>query len=456
MLNLSRISIEKKISKEDLNTLEVLQTPRASKLLAKILSGIFLILLLAMFLPWQQNIRGYGKVTALTPENRPQMVETTIAGRIENWRIQEGQYVSKGDTLMMISEVKEKFFDPQLLQRLREQIDAKESSIQAKEAKARALENQITALKNALKFKLEQADNKVRQSELKVQSDSIDFEAEKINYKIAQDQFNRFQILYDTGNISLNKFQEYELKLQESRAKVVAKENKYLNAQNDLAIAIVDLSTLEADAMDKISKAQSDLEATKADLFDAYGSLAKLNNEYSNMEIRSNQYHIMAPQDGYIVKAMQAGIGETIKEGEAVVTIMPDKPDVAVELYVRAMDVPLLSKGRHVRLEFDGWPALQFSGWPNVAVGTFGGRIEVIDYVNSDGGKYRILIVPDERSDESWPEQLRLGSGVYGWAMLDEVPIWYEIWRQLNGFPPSLQTEPETDLKEGNKALVKK
>jgi multidrug resistance efflux pump len=456
MLNLSNSRIDQIIRKDELNTLKVLNTPKAGKLLAKWLIGISGVLLIVLFLPWQQNIRGYGSVTALQPENRPQTVETTIAGRIEKWNVREGQFITKGDTIMVISEVKEKFFDPDLLLRLEEQIEAKESSMIAKQAKIRAYDNQISALRNGLEFKLNQARNKIRQNELKVQSDSIDYEAEKINYSIAFDQFNRFRVLFDSGNISLNKFQEYDLKLQESRAKLVAKENKYANALNDLNIAIVDLSTLEAEALDKISKAESDLEATRADLFDTEGSLAKLRNEYANMEIRNRQYHILAPQDGYIIQAQKTGIGETIKEGDAVVTIMPDDPDVAVELYVRAMDVPLISKGRKVRLEFEGWPALQFSGWPNVAVGTFGGTVEVIDFVNSKDGTYRILVSPDP-DEEPWPAQLRLGSGVYGWTMLDEVPVWYEIWRQLNSFPPSLQEEPaDGGSKGGGKVAAKK
>ena len=105
------------------------------------------------------------------------------------------------------------------------------------------------------------------------------------------------------------------------------------------------------------------------------------------------------------------------------------------------MDVPLISKGRRVRVQFDGWPAFQFSGWPSVSVGTFGGKVEVIDYVNTTPGEFRILIVPDE-NDQPWPDLLRAGSGIKGWVMLDDVPLWYEIWRQLNGFPPSLYRAP--------------
>ena len=443
MLNLSKNSVNTLTKKEDLETLKVLQTPKASKLLAKWVVGILVLLFLIMFLPWQQNIRGNGMITALNPKNRPQNIETIIAGRIEDWRISEGQYVTKGDTIMIISEVKEKFFDPEQLNRLANQVEAKSSSIAAKYRTVVALENQIQAQRDVLKFKLNQYNNKIRQFEFKVLNDSI-------NYEIAKGQFSRFNVLYDSGNISLNKFQEYELKLIET-------ETKYLNTRNDLAIAVVELSTVEAETMEKISKAESELEKIKSELYDAEGSLEKLKVEYQNLSIRNEQYTIVAPQDGYVVKALQAGIGETIKEGEPVVTVMPERPDKAVELYVKAMDVPLLEPGREVRLEFDGWPALQFAGWPNVAVGTFGGRIEVIDYVDSQNGEYRLLVTPDP-NQEPWPEQLRMGSGVYGWAMLDEVPIWYEIWRQLNGFPPSLREEPgkEDNGDKGDKALVKK
>jgi uncharacterized protein (DUF3820 family) len=98
------------------------------------------------------------------------------------------------------------------------------------------------------------------------------------------------------------------------------------------------------------------------------------------------------------------------------------------------MDVPLLVKGRRVRLQFDGWPALVFSGWPGYTFGTFGGQVAVIDNIDTDG-HYRILVVQDPQ-DDPWPQQLRVGSGAYGWIMLNDVPVWYELWRQFNGFPP--------------------
>lgn len=429
---------------EHLTGLKTLQTPRAGKLLARWLIILFAIIIIAMFLPWQQNIRAEGSVTALAPEDRPSTVQTAIAGRIEEWHIREGMRVEKGDTLLRLSEIKDKYFDPNLLRRLEEQIEAKESTIGAKQQKSEALGDQILALESGLQLKLAQVRNKLEQARLKVKSDSADLAAERVNFEIARQQLERQQGLYEKGLKSKTELESRTLKFQESAAKLMAQENKYLASQNERLNARIDLNGVEAEYQEKISKARSDLNSTLSEVFESRGDLSKLENEYVNVEIRNQNQHVVAPQNGYIVRAQKTGIGETLKEGEAVVTIMPEDPEVAAALYVRPMDVPLLSEGRKVRLEFEGWPALQFSGWPSVAVGTFGGIVRVIDYTETPErqGRYRILVVPDP-NDEPWPEQIRMGSGVYGWVMLDEVAVWYEIWRQLNGFPPSLKDAPE-------------
>lgn len=413
MLKLSSQNIDKMIPQEKLYSLRALKTPKAGKILARWLMALGVVFIIFMFLPWQQNIRGTGKVTALNPMNRPQTIQAVIAGQIRKWHVREGQFVTQGDTIVTISEVKEKYFDPQLLSRMREQISAKESSLSSKDQKSKALTRQIKALKEGMNNKIEQTRAKL--------------EAEQVRFKNAENQYQRNKKLYESGNIPLTKFQDIEYKFQ--------------GAQADYTNAKIEVDRVEAEYLDKISKAESDLSNTLAEIFDGQGDLAKYRNEYSNTEIRTNQYQILAPQNGTVVKAMKAGLGETIKEGDAVCTIMPVATDVAIEMYVKAMDVPLLSKGRKVRIQFDGWPALQFSGWPSVSVGTFGGTVEVIDFVNSKPGEFRVLAVPDSL-DQAWPKQLRNGSGIKGWVMLDDVPVWYEVWRQLNGFPPSLYEEP--------------
>jgi multidrug efflux pump subunit AcrA (membrane-fusion protein) len=402
--------------------------------MAYTMAVVLAILLLTTFLPWTQNIRSRGVVTTFSPQDRPQTINATIPGRIEKWHVIEGQKVKKGDTIVSLSEVKDKFFDPQLLLRIQEQINAKKGSLDATNQKAKALQAQINALYDGREFKIRQAKNKVLQAQLKNQSDSIDFVTEQVNYQIAIRQFDAQKRLYDQGLKSLTELEDRKQKLQLSQTKLVSAENKYLTSANELVNARIELNSINAEYLDKISKAESDLNSALGYVFETEGEIAKMINEYANLEIRSSFYQILAPQDGFLVKVLKAGLGETVKEQEAIATIIPLKPELAVELYVKPMDVPLLAKGRKVRLQFDGWPALVFSGWPNVSFGTFGGLVAVIDNIDSQG-KYRILVKPDPNDPHPWPDLIRVGSGAFGWALLQDVPIWYELWRQLNGFP---------------------
>jgi multidrug resistance efflux pump len=416
-----------------LESMEQIKTPKLGRALAYWIGGIFLILVIFLFLPWTQNIRSEGVLTAFSPKDRPQTVETTIAGRIENWYVQEGAYVQKGDTIASLSEVKEKYLDPNLIERLGEQVDAKQGAAGATADKAKSMEQQILALQQGLTFSLQKARNKVEQTRLKLQSDSMDLVAQRMELKVAEDQFARQENLYNQGLKSLTELEQRRLKLQEAQAKLLSLQNKLEATRAELQNSRTELNSLQAEYGDKIAKAEAELSATRSYLYGTQAEVSKLQNELSSTKVRSQYYHIVAPQDGYIVKMLKAGIGETIKEGEAVATIMPSNPQLAAELYIKPMDLPLLKRGDKIRLQFDGWPTLVFSGWPDVSFGTFAGIVSVIDYTDS-AGKYRILVTPDP-TKEPWPDALRIGTGVYGWAMLNTVPIWYEIWRQLNGFP---------------------
>lgn len=412
----------------------LIRNTRGPKQFARVCLIIFAIILFSLFLPWTQNIRSQGNMTAYLPQDRPQTVQSVIAGQITKWYIREGQHVMKGDTIAELTEIREKFFDPKLLERIREQINAKESSQTSSVNKVAALGNQVKALLRERQLSIEKARNKVLQAELKIQSDSADYNAIETDLEIARVQNRRADSLYKKGLIALNELERRNLKAQESFAKRVSIQNKLLTSRNELVNAKIELNSLDAEYATKISKAESELNSALAYLYETEGEIAKMNNEFANISIRSGFYFITAPQDGFVVQARISGVGETVKEGDAICTIMPSNSNLAVELYVRPMDIPLLEKGRKTRIQFDGWPALVFSGWPNYTFGTFGGIVAVIDNIDTRG-HYRILVIPDP-DDDPWPHQLRVGSGAYGWIMLQDVPIWYELWRQFNGFPP--------------------
>lgn len=391
---------------------------------------------IVLFLPWTQTISGKGYLTTRNPEHRPQTIQSPIPGRIEKWYVQEGDFVQKGDTILFISEVKNEYFDPNLISRTGDQIKSKSMAVNSYQGKVKALNSQIEALTNERVLKLEQARNKLLQSKLKVQSDSIDLEAAKTNIKIAQRQYDRVVQLEKEGLKAVTDVEEKKLKLQETQAKLISQENKLLASRNEILNATVEISRVQASYTDKISKAQSDMFTAQSNQFDGEAQVTKLENEYTNYEIRKAMYHIRAPQSGYINKAIQAGIGETFKEGDRLVGIMPSNYDLAVETYVAPIDLPLIHVGEKVRIQFDGWPAIVFNGWPNVSYGTYGGKVIAIETFISDNGKYRVLIAPDAE-DHEWPKDIRVGSGANTLALLEDVPIWYELWRQLNGFPPN-------------------
>jgi len=455
MLEISKGNSDVNDFQSKVYSLKTLHNPRMGKVLALWLLGIFLLIFFCMFLPWQQNVDATGAITSFSPQDRPQEIHSAISGRIKEWRVKEGQYVNINDTLLVLDEIKAEYFDPDQLKRLEEQLTAKTGGIDATQRKIGALDNQITALSTSLGLSLEKARNKVQQARLKLISDSTDYIAQQLQYEITKRQLARYDTLLRDGLISQTDWEKRQMTLQEYTAKMISLQNKYLGTKNELINAQIELNSLMAEYSEKLSKSESDKSSAMGYLADAQGELSKLKNYYANMVIRNKQYYLLAPQDGYVVKALKSGIGEILKENDAVTTIMPSQPSLAAEIYVKAMDVPLIQKGRKVRLEFDGWPALQFSGWPSVSVGTFGGIVSVIDYVDSKDGKFRLLVVPDP-DEEGWPRQIRVGSGVYGWIMLNDVPVWYEVWRQLNGFPASLYEDPDSKEDDKSKKSGKK
>ncbi len=442
MLNISKHTVNQKVDLTQYESGKRAFHNRHYGLFNKFLVGFSLVLLVVLFLPWTQNVSGKGFVTTLSPEHRPQTIQSPIPGRIEKWYVEEGDFVQRGDTILHISEVKSEYFDPLLVERTGQQIEAKTGSVTSYAGKITALTAQIAAINNERALKSRQAQNKLEQARLKVESDSIDLQAARTNLKIAETQFERTQQLREEGLKSLPEVEEKRLKLQETQAKLISQENRLLASRNEVINAELEINRIDAEYADKISKAQSDLQTARSNQFEAQGQVSKLENDFTNYQIRRGMNYIRAPQSGYINKAIRAGIGETFKEGDRLVGIMPADFKLAVETYVNPIDVPLLHKGEKVRVQFDGWPAIVFSGWENLSYGTYGARIVAIENFISDNGKYRVLLAPDPE-DHPWPEGIRVGSGATTIALLEEVPIWYELWRNLNGFPPDFY-KPES------------
>ena len=451
MLNVSNNNRIDNKKLEKFSSIQLLHKEKHYKILNKILLGFVVFAALFLFLPWTQNISGSGAVTTLKPNQRPQTIQSLISGRIEKWYVNEGDFVKAGDTILFISEIKEDYLDPNLVENTKNQMNAKEDAVASYEGKVGALDSQMNAINSERNLKSQQAKNKIRQALLKIKSDSMDLEAIKTQIKIANTQFKRSVQLNKEGLKPLTDVEEKRLKLQEIEAKIITQENKLLSSENELINARVEISRINAEYSEKFSKAQSDQYTAQSSKYDTKAQVNKLENQYNNYKIRNGMYYIKAPQSGYVNRALKSGLGENIKEGTPIVSIMPAVYDIAVETYISPNDFPLIQKGEKVRVWFDGWPTIVFSGWPNLSYGTFGGKIVAIENFISDNGKYRVLIAPDNK-EQKWPKQLSIGSGAQTMALLDNVPIWFEIWRTLNGFPPNYY-QP---AKEKNKDVSEK
>lgn len=442
MLNISTNSVKSRFEGHDLKAYRSVMTRSRAHVLRNLIWGLLAAFLASMFLPWTQNVRSEGKVTTLTPEQRPQTVHALIDGRIQRWFVQEGDQVSIGDTLAVIAEINNAYLDPLLINRTEQQLQAKEQTVQAYMSKVTALDQRIDALIQTRRLKMQQAQNKIEQGRLKVTGDSIELVAAQTNLAIAQRQFDRTERLYNDGLKSLTDLEAKQLSLQKSQADAISRESVLLASQNELINAEVELTSISAQYVDDIAKAESEKFSALSALYEAEATVTKIQNDFTNYQIREGMYIIRAPQSGFITEVIRTGIGEAVKGGEPILTIAPNDVDLAVEMYVEPVDLPLMDVGREVQIQFDGWPAVVFSGWPNTSYGTYSGRVYAIDRVINKNGKFRLLVAPDA-AREPWPSALRVGGGASSMILLDDVAVGYELWRQINGFPPNFYTPTE-------------
>ena len=410
--------------------------------------GILIGLSVLLFLPWTQNIRSRGLVTTLYQDQRPQQVNTLIGGQLVKWYVKEGDVVQVGDTLVQLAEVKPDYLDPALLDRTKEQLEGKTQSVEFYKQKAGTALLQIEALDKGITLKLEQLNKKLKQLQLKIQADSAETVAAENDLKIAKIQFDRQREMFDNGLVSLTQLEQRNQSYQSAYAKKVSAENKLANTRQEYQITQLEISAQLQDNLEKKAKTEGDRLQSLTAMANGEVEIAKLKNLYASYSIRNGMYYILAPQNGQVINAKKAGLGEYVKEGEMIVEIVPDNMAYAVEMFVRPLDVPLINPGQKVRFLFDGFPAIVFSGWPNASYGTFGGIVVAVERSTNDNGSFRVLVKEDP-ADKPWPVQLQVGAGAQSIALLKDVPIWYEIWRNINGFPADYYTP------SGKESLVK-
>ncbi len=433
-----------------LTSLRLVRPPRAVRKLATAIVGLFLVLPVVLLVaPWQQNVPASGRVTAVDPLNRTQIIPAPVTGRLVEVYVQEGSFVRAGEELAKMADQ-----DSGYLIRLESQVLLTNDEVRAAKESVERYDEQLELLVQAREDKIMSANADLNAALQKVTQAERELEGLEYDRDQKQLDFERKRNLLPDQVVSELEFQKAEADYKRAKAKVEEAKAKVEEARENELGKGADLANVTSAESAKIQKTQS--ERLDAEQKQATAE-RKLNDANTVLERQKNQ-SVFAERDGYIQRVHAAGSANLLAQGEPLIELVPMTDDLAVELWVRGIDAPLVVPGRKVRLQFEGWPAVQFAGWPSVAVGTFGGVVSVVDSFGNSEGNVRILVVPDPE-DDPWPElpYLRQGVRANAWLLLDTVRLGYEFWRQLNAFPPTVSGPgpPKTDMNSDGKDKAK-
>ena len=292
----------------------------------------FLAFVFIMFLPWTQNIKTQGNVSTLYQEQRPQKLNSPIPGRIIKWYVKNGDVVKKGDTILQISEIKDDYLDPLLVERTQEQVQAKKGVRDYYNAKISTTENQIAAITASKDLKLNQIKIKIAQLQNKLKAEQAELTAVNNELKIAQDQLNRQNKMYEEGLVSLTQLQQRNVSYQNALAKKTSAENKLVQTQQEIAAQNIEQNAVIQEYTEKLSKTEGDRFQSMGQVAGSTGDIAKLENQVATYKVRKGLYYILATQDGQITQLTKAGIGEIVKDAETIGIIVPKKIDYIAEI----------------------------------------------------------------------------------------------------------------------------
>lgn len=416
--------------------------------------AMFILPVGLFFIPWQQNFYASGRVIAFDVDQRQQDIEAPVDGRIAKWYVSENQRVTKGQKLVSIQDP-----DPEILNRLAEQkraITARKVAARDREA---AFRMQVEALTRSKQQALEGAANRIQVARESLRAANEALEVSKLQRKVADVNFKMEKQMRAEGLTSQLMFVQAEAAWESRQADERRAGNTRDAAKASVEAAEADREKVRNDAEASIQSAMASVQSAQADAESAARELADLDIRIA----RQSSQEVVAPVDGtiYRVVANASSGGAFVKAGDRLLIITPavtGEGKRVVELFVDGNDAPQLAEHYarclrdqrtiHVRIQFEGYPAIQFVGWPSVAVGTFAGQVMSVDPHDDGKGKFRVLIEPDDR-ERPWPTEfaLRQGSRAQGWLLLDQVSLGYELWRRFNGFPPVVADKDEAPKK---------
>ncbi len=409
-------------------------SPWIRRIAFALLALFAIALVVVAFAPWQQNVPGAGRVAAYTPLDRPQAVQAPVPGRVVDVFVNEADLVQKGDPLIRIVDI-----DPEKISRIEAKLDAARKDLDYTLLTIDTFKAQVAILEQARDLAVDafRARTDIAREKLKAAEQQLRGAAATRDFAVTQEK--------RLARLAPQWIEE--IKLLEAQAARQRAEAEVATARAELNAARAAQANAEAELGRERETGNAKVKEARAKMQDESGKAAEIRAKIADLEgeLRAqNTQLVSAPRDGRVFRLSVNTESSIVRGGEVLLQIVPVTSQPAVELWVRGVDAPLIEPGRKVRLQFEGWPAVQFVGWPSVAVGTFGGVVSLVDPTDSGNGRFRTLVVPDA-NDDPWPDDrwLRQGVRAKGWVLLNRVRLWYELWRQLNAFPPVVAlTEP--------------
>ncbi len=392
---------------------------------------IFIFLVLILFLPWQQTVKGEGVVTAYDPSQRDYQVLSTMDGFIEEFYVSENEFVTKGTKLFKMVDL-----DKNYLQKLQIIQNATKDKYENSEIQIKNLTRQRDNAKEYSLVGLEVYNQKLSQTKDKIKSLFLKKLALEKNAEITKASYERVGLLYEDGIESKNKLQERENVYVKAKMEL---ENVYV----EIEIENKNVNIIKNDKIKFLKESQNKIKSLDNNILIARNGLKTLQQEIQGQSSNIARYssgEVMAEKDGHVVRIYQNDKNKYIKKGEEIIYFSPKVSTKSVLLRVSGFNMPLIKEGLQARIMFYGWPALQIAGWPKIKFGTFGGVIKKVESSSYEKGFYYAQIVED--SKEPWPRAnaLRIGTQANVWIRLDTVPVWYQIWRLMNALPPKMVT----------------
>lgn len=423
-----------------ISSYRMVQFPNSVRIIAYLFGFLFFSIFIMLFLvPWQQTSYGMGRVVAYAPMDRQQYIESPTKGKVIKWHVREGSRIEKGDPIVEISDN-----DPHYLARLESIKKATEERLEAAKLQRKSYRSKLSSISSSLSSTVTAGGAKVRMAKQKIRASQNKLDATLAELQTTEKNLDRSRKLFQKGLISKRKLELAELYYTKAKTENDRAKANLSIAESDYQNAIASVGKNQFDTQAKLDGTQAEVGYTLLNISKIREELEKINTKIARQKMQK----VFSPRRGIIMRILAIQESVQIKEGDPLAILIPESNERAVELFIEGNDIPLITENRHVRIQFQGWPALQLSGYPQLAVGTFGGIVRLVDVTDNGTGKFRVLVIPDKQ--RPWPstKYLRQGVRAKGWILLNEVSLGYEIWRRFNDFPPMIPMDEPPIQKE--------